>query len=174
MPIALLRGDITRVEADAIVNAANPTLAPGGGVCGAIHSAGGPAIAAECRLRVAGSGPVATGDAAATTAGRLDARYVIHAVGPIWHGGRSGEAEALASAYARSVEVADELGSTSIAFPSISTGIYGYPVQLAAPVALGTVKDALAKAKYVKTVTFAFIDEFTFHAYQSALASLGD
>ena len=170
MPISLVLGDMTRVEADAIVNAANPTLAPGGGVCGAIHSAGGPAIAAECRLRVAGSGPVATGDAAATTAGRLDARYVIHAVGPIWHGGRSGEAEALASAYTRSVEVADELGLTSIAFPSISTGIYGYPVDLAAPVAIAAVRDALGRTRHVRDVVFVLFDPTTFAAFEQALS----
>ncbi|HEX9093918.1 MAG TPA: macro domain-containing protein [Coriobacteriia bacterium] len=169
MPISLQLGDITRVEADAIVNAANTMLAPGGGVCGAIHSAGGPAIVAECVRAVAHEGPVRTGNAVATTAGRLPARHVIHAVGPVWHGGRSGEEAALASAYARSVEVADGLGLTSVAFPSIATGIYGYPVELAAPVAVAAVSGALAAASHVRDVVFVLYDEATYAAFRAAL-----
>lgn len=174
MPISILLADITRVPADAIVNAANARLSKGAGVCGAIHEAGGPSIETACTKYVEKHGLVMRGEAVATTAGRLRARYVIHAVGPMWRDGRSGEARDLASAYRCSIELADKLKLRSIAFPSISTGVYGYPVQLAAPVALATVQDALAKARNVKTVTFALIDEFTFHAYQSALAALGD
>jgi O-acetyl-ADP-ribose deacetylase len=168
--ISLVRGDITRVAADAIVNAANAHLAPGGGVCGAIHSAGGPSIAAECRVLVDERGPLAPGDAAATGGGRLPARYVIHAVGPVWHGGTSGEAEVLASVYRSSVAEADRLGLASIAFPSISTGIYGYPVDLAAPVALAAVRDALDVASSVREATFVLFDAATFAAFEKALA----
>src|SRR5437763_10440660 len=128
----LAQGDITAEAVDAIVNAANSTLLGGGGVDGAIHRAGGPAILAETRLL----GGCETGDAKASNAGRLAARYVIHTVGPVWQGGGRGEPEQLASCNRRSVEVAAQLGCTSIAFPAISTGIYGYPVELAAPIAL--------------------------------------
>jgi O-acetyl-ADP-ribose deacetylase (regulator of RNase III) len=168
--ILLERGDITTVAVDAIVNAANGQLAPGGGVSGAIHSAGGPSIAAEGQAWVREHGPVATGDAAVTGAGRLPARHVIHAVGPIWHGGGSGEAEALASAYRRAIELADALGSETIAFPSISTGIFGYPLEQAAPVALRAVRDALARAAHVREVRFVLYDAATYAAYQAALA----
>src|SRR4051794_16892299 len=126
--LALLEGDITHVEADAIVNAANAALSGGGGVDGAIHRAGGPAIMDECR----GIGGCATGGAVATSAGDLPARWVIHAVAPIWNGGTDGEPELLASAYRRSLEVARELGAETIAFPSLGTGVYSYPLEDAA------------------------------------------
>ena len=128
-------GDLTEQRVDAIVNAASSALLGGGGVDGAIHRAGGPEILAECRLL----GGCDTGDAKATTAGRLPARWVIHAVGPVWRGGEAGEAELLASAYRRALEVANDLGARTVAFPAISCGIYGYPPELAAPIAIEAV-----------------------------------
>lgn len=135
--IELVVGDLTEQRVDAIVNAANASLAPGGGVCGAIHRAAGPELAAEC----ARLGGCATGDAKATGGHDLPARWVIHAVGPVWRGGEDGEPELLASAHRRSLEVAAELGARSVAFPAISCGIYGYPPELAAPVALAAVQE---------------------------------
>jgi O-acetyl-ADP-ribose deacetylase len=137
MAIELVVGDLTEQDVDAIVNAANESLLGGGGVDGAIHRAGGPDILAESsRL-----GGCATGDAKATTAGRLPARWVIHAVGPRWRGGEKGEPELLASAHRRALEVARELGARTIAFPAISCGIYGYPAELAAPIAVGAARE---------------------------------
>ena len=173
MAIHLVRGDITTFDADAVVNAANTHLAPGGGVCGAIHAAGGPEVAREGAAWVREHGPVQTGGAAITTGGRLRARYVIHAVGPVWHGGLSGEAGTLASAYRRSIALADEYGLETIAFPSISTGIFGYPVARAAPVALRAVRDALASSEHVREVTFVLYDVDTLAAYEEALGELG-
>ena len=137
MPVEFVVGDLTRQQVDAIVNAANESLLGGGGVDGAIHRAGGPEILDESRQL----GGCATGDAKPTTAGRLPARWVIHAVGPVWRGGHSGEPELLASAHRRALEVARELGAHSVAFPAISCGVYGYPPELAAPVAVGTVAE---------------------------------
>lgn len=171
--IFVQRGDITRVAADAVVNASNAYMLPGGGVSGAIHAAGGPRIEEEAREVVERRGPLDPGEAAATTAGRLPARYVIHALGPVWHGGDGGEAEVLASAYRESVRVADDLGLTSIAFPSISTGIFGYPPDRAAPVAVEAVHDALAHASHVREARFVLYDEATYEAYERALARLG-
>ena len=136
--IAFVLGDLTTQEVDAVVNAANSSLLGGGGVDGAIHRAGGPEILAECRLL----GGCATGDAKATTAGRLPARWVIHTVGPVWRGGDEGEPELLASAHRRSLEVARELGARTVAFPAISCGIYGYPAELAAPIAVATARES--------------------------------
>jgi len=167
--LELVQGDITRETTDAIVNAANSDLLPGGGVCGAIHRAGGPAIAEECRKLRAERGPVSTGHAVATSGGRLPARYVIHAVGPVWSGGSSGEPEALASAYRESIRVADELGLKSIAFPAISTGIFGYPLDDATQVAVRTVREALPRAKNVNTVRFVVFDDTALRTHSQVL-----
>jgi len=139
--IELVRGDITRQQVDAVVNAANPTLMGGGGVDGAIHRAGGPAILEECkRIRETLPGRrLPPGEAVVTTGGNLPARYVIHTVGPIWEGGGAGEDETLARAYRRSLELAKERGMRTVAFPSISTGAYGFPVERAARIALRTI-----------------------------------
>ncbi|MGA2000579.1 MAG: O-acetyl-ADP-ribose deacetylase [Terriglobales bacterium] len=166
--ITLLTGDITLQDTDAIVNAANEQLAPGGGVCGAIHRAGGPAIWEECERIVQKRGPLPTGQAVATTAGKMKARYVIHTVGPVWHGGHSNEAEKLASSYRESIRIADNLKLQSIAFPSISTGIFGYPVELAAPVALEAVAEAVQASQHVADVRFVLFDQTTFDVYSQA------
>jgi O-acetyl-ADP-ribose deacetylase (regulator of RNase III) len=150
--ITFVFGDLTAQRVDAIVNAANEALAPGGGVCGAIRKAGGDEIFDEC----ARLGGCETGDAKATGAGRLPARHVIHAVGPVWHGGSQRESELLASAYRRSLEVAAGLGCRTIAFPALSTGIYGYPPELAAPVAVGAVEELEDRFDEVR---FVFLDE---------------
>jgi O-acetyl-ADP-ribose deacetylase (regulator of RNase III) len=161
--IEAVRGDITQQRVDAIVNAANSSLLGGGGVDGAIHRAGGPEILAECR----GLGGCETGDAKATTAGTLPARHVIHAVGPVWHGGGDGEAELLASCHRRALELAAELGCSSVAFPAISTGVYGYPVELAAPIAIAAVREA--QRPPVELVRFVLFSEDHLEAFQRAL-----
>jgi O-acetyl-ADP-ribose deacetylase (regulator of RNase III) len=163
--IELVLGDITQQEVDAIVNAANPSLLGGGGVDGAIHRAGGPAILEECR----GLGGCEPGEVKVTGGGNLPARYVLHAVGPVWHGGGDGEAELLASCHRRAIELADGLGCTSVAFPAISTGAYGYPVELAAPVAIAATKEALEAHPGVDLARFVFRDERTLAPYYGAL-----
>lgn len=162
--IEAVRGDITDQAVDAIVNAANSSLLGGGGVDGAIHRAGGPEILAECRL-LRGCD---TGDVKATTAGRLPARYVIHTVGPVWRGGEAGEADLLASCHRRALELAAELGCASIAFPAISTGVYGYPVELAAPVAVKAVREA--RRPPVELVRFVLFSRAHLDAFEHALA----
>jgi O-acetyl-ADP-ribose deacetylase (regulator of RNase III) len=162
--VEIVRGDITQQDVDAIVNAANSSLLGGGGVDGAIHRAGGPAILEECRRL----GGCETGDAKATTAGDLPARWVIHTVGPVWRGGGHGERELLASAHRRSLEVADELGARSVAFPAISTGIYGYPKEAAARIAVETLKSARTKVELARLVAF---DEATLRLYEKHLPS---
>jgi O-acetyl-ADP-ribose deacetylase len=161
--IEAVRGDITEQAVDAIVNAANSSLLGGGGVDGAIHHAGGPAILEECRLL----GGCETGDAKVTTAGRLPARHVIHTVGPVWHGGGAGEAELLASCHRRALELAAEHGCTSVAFPAISTGVYGYPVELAAPVAVAAVRETLRPR--VELVRFVLFGDQALAAFTRAL-----
>ncbi len=163
--IALLEGDITRVAADAIVNAANRSLLGGGGVDGAIHRVGGPAILEECRLL----GGCATGEAKATTAGRLQARYVIHTVGPVWRGGGEGEEQLLASCHRASLRLAAELGCRSVAFPAISTGIYGYPLARAARVALATTAGELAELPALERVLFVLHGAEAYAAFAEAL-----
>ena len=153
--------DITTLAVDAIVNAANEELAPGGGVCGAIHDAAGPELAQAC----AQVGPCPTGDARLTAGFRLPARFVIHAVGPVWRGGRDGEADVLASAYRNSLALAEAQGLQSIAFPAISTGIYGYPLAAATRVAVATVRAELARSRSIRDVTFACFSKGALAAY---------
>jgi O-acetyl-ADP-ribose deacetylase (regulator of RNase III) len=168
--IAIIQGDITRQAADAIVNAANSGLMGGGGVDGAIHRAGGPAILEECKKIIARQGRLPTGKAVITTGGSLPAKHVIHTVGPVWHGGNKGEAALLESAYRESLKLASEQRLASIAFPSISTGVYGYPVAEAAKVAIKTTVSFLSRqVTPVKEVVFVLFDPVTYQAYYSAL-----
>jgi O-acetyl-ADP-ribose deacetylase (regulator of RNase III) len=170
--LSIMQGDITHQTTDAIVNAANSGLMGGGGVDGAIHRAGGPAILEECRRIVARQGRLPTGQAVITTAGNMKARHVIHTVGPIWHGGSQGEAGLLASAYRESLKLAADNNLTSVSFPSISTGVYGYPVDKASRVALKTVVKFLSEATSVKEVAFVLFDARTFEAYAESLREL--
>jgi O-acetyl-ADP-ribose deacetylase (regulator of RNase III) len=165
-------GDITCEQTDAIVNAANSSLLGGGGVDGAIHRAGGPAILAECRQIVARIGRLPAGQAVATCAGNLPAPHVIHTVGPFWNGGNRGEAEALASCHRESIRIADELGLASIAFPAISTGAYRYPVERAAQVAVGSAAETLKRATHVREVRFVLFDRDTLDTYANAARAL--
>ncbi len=157
--IEVVRGDITEERVDAIVNAANTSLLGGGGVDGAIHRAGGPAILEECRRL----GGCAVGEARATTAGRLQARWVIHTVGPVWRGGGQGERDLLRSAHRSSLELASELGARSVAFPAVSCGIYGFPVEEAAPIAV-----AEARSGRVELVRFVLFDAAAYEAFGRA------
>jgi O-acetyl-ADP-ribose deacetylase (regulator of RNase III) len=171
--LQLLTGDITKVPVDAIANAANSKLAGGGGVDGAIHAAGGPAIMQELDLIRAEKGGCPTGSAVATTAGMLPAKYVFHAVGPIYQGGSSGEAELLGSAYRACLSLAEDNLIEYMSFPSISTGIYGYPLNEAAPIALRIVADHLTgPAHKLQRVVFVLFDERTHGAYAKALDAL--
>jgi len=171
--LSLIRGDITQQDTAAIVNAANPGLMGGGGVDGAIHRAGGPAILEECKQIVTKQGRLPTGKAVITTGGNLKATHVVHTVGPIWHGGDRNEAELLASAYHESLKLAAERNLTSISFPSVSTGAYGYPLDQAARVALRAVASFLKeKPTSLKEVFFVLFDSSTYESYCSALNEL--
>jgi O-acetyl-ADP-ribose deacetylase len=165
--IVVLEGDLTEQEVDAIVNAANGSLMGGGGVDGAIHRAGGPTILEECKQLRATDWPdgLPTGRAAATTGGRLPARWVIHTVGPVY-AKREDRSALLASCHTESLRVADELGARTVAFPAISTGVYGYPVEEAAPVAIGAVRDAETNVEEVRFVLFG---RDAYEAFERAL-----
>jgi O-acetyl-ADP-ribose deacetylase (regulator of RNase III) len=170
--IGLELGDITTVRADSIVNAANAALAGGGGVDGAIHRAAGPELMAELRSRYRGC---PTGSAVITGSGRLAQRgvkWVVHAVGPVWSGGHRGEEEHLRSAYLAALGLADEAGSTSVALPAISCGVYGYPLREGSAVALRAVRDGLAEARHLERATFVLYSDDTYVAFATALADL--
>ncbi|WP_217605312.1 O-acetyl-ADP-ribose deacetylase [Chitinophaga sp. GbtcB8] len=167
--IIAIQGDITKVEADAIVNAANTSLMGGGGVDGAIHRAGGPAILEDCRKIVARQGGCPTGEAVITTAGRLPARYVIHTVGPVWNGGHKKEAEKLASCYRSSLQLAVDNSVKTIAFPNISTGIYHFPKAQAAKIAVKTIRDFLAQEDNIEQVILVCFDGENLQYAQAAL-----
>jgi O-acetyl-ADP-ribose deacetylase (regulator of RNase III) len=166
--IRLVEGDITAQRVDAIVNAANSSLLGGGGVDGAIHRAGGPAILEECRRL----GGCETGDAKATGAGELPARYVIHTVGPVWRGGDHDEDGLLASCHRRSLQVAAELECRTVAFPAISTGVYGFPVARAARIAIGTAAEELDARPAIEQVTFVLFGRDAYAEFDAALREL--
>ncbi len=171
--LVLLHGEITEQTTDAIVNAANRTLLGGGGVDGAIHRRGGPAILEECKRIRTRQGECPTGSAVITSGGRLPARFVIHAVGPVWSGGRRGEEALLAGAYRASLTLAAEHDLRSVAFPSISTGAYRFPIERAAPIALTTVRDFLrAGARRIEEVRFVLFTPGDLAAYEEALGRL--
>ena len=166
--LVLAQGDIAREETEAIVNAANTTLLGGGGVDGAIHRAGGPQILEECRA----IGGCPTGEARITSGGRLKARYVIHAVGPVYRDGRRGEAALLESAYRMSLELAGAHGVRSVSFPAISTGAYGYPMEEAARIALATARDYLWEHPEIVLVRFVLFGPTAYEAFARALRAL--
>jgi O-acetyl-ADP-ribose deacetylase (regulator of RNase III) len=167
--IQLIKGDITKLKVDAIVNAANSSLLGGGGVDGAIHRAGGPKILEECMVIREKQGGCKTGEAVITTGGNLPAKYVIHTVGPVWYGGKNNEDELLANAYKNSLRLATEYEIKSIAFPNISTGVYGFPKQRAAKIAVNAVKDFFNLTTLIKEVFFVCFDEENYKIYQSLL-----
>ena len=170
--IKLVQGDITKEQVDAIVNAANSQLIGGLGVDGAIRRAGGSEIDRACDEIRARQGGCPTGEAVITTGGNLPAKYVIHTVGPIWRGGNSGESELLASCYRESLSLALQNSVKTIAFPSISTGIYGYPIDKAAAVALSAVKEFLMQGDGIGEVRFVLFDDSTYRGYEQALSAL--
>ena len=170
--LSLIKSDITTQATDAIVNAANSSLMGGGGVDGAIHRAGGPAILEECKRIIKGIGRLPPGQAVITTGGNLPSKHVIHTVGPIWHGGRSKEPELLASAYRESLQLAVDNGLKTVSFPSISTGAYRFPVALAAQTALQTVIDFLKSNGSLEEVRFVLYDDSTCAIYERTLQEL--
>lgn len=167
MPTILraIQSDITKLHVDAIVNAANSSLLGGGGVDGAIHRAAGPDLVQECRLL----GGCKTGDAKPTKAYRLPAQYIFHTVGPVWRGGASGEPALLASCYRRCIELAEERTIASIAFPCVSTGIYGYPIELATEIAIKSVRESLSRDSSVQAVIFCCFSAEDLHQYERFL-----
>jgi O-acetyl-ADP-ribose deacetylase (regulator of RNase III) len=167
--IEIIKGDITKLKVDAIVNAANSSLMGGGGVDGAIHRAGGPAILEECKMIVAKQGGCKTGNAVITTGGNLPAKFVIHTVGPVWNGGKKNEAGLLAACYQNSLNLAVEHKLSSIAFPNISTGIYGYPKKDAAEIAVNGVKGFLEQNDFIEKVYFVCFDEENYELYKSLM-----
>ena len=169
--IRLIEGDITRVAVDAMANAANSALAGGGGVDGAIHRAGGPSIMRELAAIRAKSGGCPTGSAVATGAGNLPAKWVLHAVGPVYRDGQHGEPELLAAAYRKCMELARELGARSVSFPSISTGVYGYPLEPAARIAIDAVREQLAGETSVEEVVFVLFGRHAYEVFQRVLNS---
>lgn len=167
--IEIIRGDITKLKVDAIVNAANSSLSDGAGVNGAIHRVGGSAIAMECEKIVARQGSCQTGDAVITSGGMLPARFVIHTVGPVWNGGNNNEAKKLADCYRNSLHLAIENNLSTIAFPNISTGIFGYPKKQAAKIAVDAVKDFLETNSSIQKIYFVCFDEENFQLYKSLI-----
>ena len=167
--IEVIQGDITSIDVGAVVNAANSSLAGGGGVDGAIHRAAGPALLEEC-MRIAQKrrpeSPCPTGDAVITGAGKLRAKYVIHTVGPVWHGGSQGEPDLLASCYRKCLLLAEEAGVESVAFPNISTGVYGYPKDKAAQIAVASVRETLPQTPRIKRVIFVCFDNENYSLYK--------
>ena len=168
--IEIIQGDITKQAADAIVNAANCSLLGGGGVDGAIHRAAGPELLEECRTL----NGCRTGEAKITKGYRLPAKYVIHTPGPIWHGGNSGEAELLASCYRSCLTLAEEHGCKTVDFPSISTGVYHFPLDRAAAVAIGTISDFLKAHSDIERVRMVCFDHRTYEMYSNALSAIGE
>ena len=167
--ISVKQDDITTMTTDAIVNAANSSLLGGGGVDGAIHRKGGPQILEECKVIRNKQGGCATGEAVITSGGLLPAKFVIHTVGPVWHGGNSNEKQLLANAYKNSLKIAEEKNLSSVAFPNISTGVYGFPKQEAAEIAISSVKEFMKNASSVKEVIFVCYDEENYEIYQRLL-----
>lgn len=170
--IEVIKGDITKIAVDAIVNAANSSLMGGGGVDGAIHRAGGPAILEACKRIVAKQGSCPTGKAVMTTAGNLPAKYVIHTVGPVWNGGHRNEPELLANCYKNSLQLAVENGCKTLAFPNISTGVYRFPKPEAARIVVQTVHDFLQTTDAIEKVIFVCFDDENLRLVQQALAQI--
>jgi O-acetyl-ADP-ribose deacetylase (regulator of RNase III) len=168
--IEIIRGDITKQRVDAIVNAANSSLMGGGGVDGAIHRAGGPAILEECRKIISRQGSCPTGEAVITTGGNLPAKFVIHTVGPVWHGGQNNEPEKLRNCYSNSLRLAVENNLETIAFPNISTGIYGYPKKEAAQIAIKTASSHLESDHFITKVYFVCFDEENYEVHRLLLS----
>jgi len=168
--IVLVQGDLTKQDVDAIVNAANSGLRGGGGVDGAIHRAGGPTIDEECRQIISRIGRLETGKAVITSGGNLSAGYIIHTVGPVWHGGSTGEEKLLADAYLNCMKLAAEKGLETIAFPNISTGIFGFPKELAAGIAYNEVKEALKIYGKIKEVRFVCFDDENYGFYHELMS----
>jgi O-acetyl-ADP-ribose deacetylase (regulator of RNase III) len=170
--LVLLKGDITEQVVDVIVNAANSSLLGGGGVDGAIHAAGGPAILEDCKRIRLERGACPTGEAVISTAGDLRAKHVVHTVGPVWSGGGSGEPDLLRSCYERSIVLAAGRGARTIAFPAISTGVYGYPVELAAPIALGVAAEFAHASNAFDEIRFVLFSDADLEVYCAALAAM--